>query len=77
MCILLVTYLFRVTHCGDVSENGPHGLMAIGAIRRCGLGVGRVSLAVNFEVTEAQARPRSLSLSVTCHLGIELSANLL
>ena len=30
-------YLFRVTHCGDVNENGPHGLIGIGAIRRCGL----------------------------------------
>ena len=59
--------ILRNITIGDFNENGPQRLIGSGALRRCGLVGGNVSLGVGFEVSEAQARPDgSLSLPATC-----------
>jgi hypothetical protein len=58
-----------------LNENGPHMPIGNGTTGRCGLAGGSVSLGVDFEVSDAQARPGVSLLLLSSDLDVKLSAS--
>jgi hypothetical protein len=70
-----MTPLPQLAHFGGLNENGFHRLIESDTIRRCRLIEENVSLGLDLEVSETQARPISSSLFLLpADLDAELSA---